>query len=181
MSLQTGEEIARTAQLVLSPTTLEIIGFELTGRHLVTQPSFLRIEDIRELSNIGFIVDSSDDISTLDDIITMRDIYELNFQLVNMKVIDTQEKKIGKVYDATFSTETFRIEQLCVARPFFKSFGDTELLIHRRQIKEITSDTIIVSAPTATVHTAHHANKPNLHVQFQDGNPLPQPETASRE
>lgn len=181
MSLQTGEEIARTAQLVLSPTTLEIIGFELTGRHLVTQPSFLRIEDIRELSNIGFIVDSSDDISTLDDIITMRDIYELNFQLVDMKVIDTQEKKIGKVYDATFSTETFRIEQLCVARPFFKSFGDTELLIHRRQIKEITSDTIIVSAPTATAHTTHHANKPNLHVQFQDGNPLPQPETASQE
>lgn len=180
MSLQTGEEIARTAQLVLSPTTLEIIGFELTGRHLVVQPSFLRIEDIRELSNIGFIVDSSDDISTLEDIITMRDIYELNFQLVDMRVIDTQEKKIGKVYDATFSTETFRIEQLCVARPFFKSFGDTELLIHRRQIKEITSDTIIVSTPTITANTAHH-NQPNLHVQFQDGNPLPQPETASRE
>lgn len=48
MSLQVGSEIATTSRCLVSPTNLKIIGFELTGKNLVTRPSFLRTEDIRE-------------------------------------------------------------------------------------------------------------------------------------
>ena len=60
MSLQVGSEIATTSRSLVSPTNLKIIGFELAGKNLVTRPSFLRTEDIRELSNIGFIIDSDE-------------------------------------------------------------------------------------------------------------------------
>lgn len=180
MSLQTGSEIARTTQLVISPTSLAVIGFELAGKQLVEQPSFLRLEDVREISNIGLIVDSSEDVSTLDDIIKLRDIYELNFQIANMKVVDTQGNKLGKVYDTTFSTDTFAIEQLCVARPILKSFGESELLIHRRQIIEINRDTIIVRAPTVRNEAKVTTTNP-VHVRFQDGNVVAQPETATQQ
>ena len=45
MSLQVGSEIATTSRCLVSPTNLKIIGFELTGKNLVTRPSFLRTED----------------------------------------------------------------------------------------------------------------------------------------
>ena len=41
MSLQVGSEIATTSRCLVSPTNLKIIGFELTGKNLVTRPSFL--------------------------------------------------------------------------------------------------------------------------------------------
>lgn len=178
MSLQTGEEIARTAQLLISPDTLKIAGFELSGKHLTAVPSFLRIEDIRELSNIGFIVDSSDEFIELDDVIAIRDIYDLQFQLDGMRVTDTHGKKIGKVYDSIFATESFTIEQLCVSRPLFQSFDDTELLIHKRQIVEINRDTIIVRTPTIRANDTR-TQRAEPAVLFR--NPRPQPETISQD
>lgn len=178
MSLQTGEEVARTAQLLISPDTLKIVGFELSGKHLTAVPSFLRIEDIRELSNIGFIVDSSDEFIELDDVIAIRDIYDLQFQLDGMRVIDMKGKKIGKVYDSIFASDTFTIEQLCVSRPLFQSFDDTELLIHKRQIIEINRDTIIVRTPTVrTGDTRMQRTEPT--VLFRSHHP--QPETISQD
>ena len=55
MSLQVGSEIATTSRCLISPTNLKIIGFELTGKNLVTRPSFLRTEDMecKCLINLG--------------------------------------------------------------------------------------------------------------------------------
>lgn len=142
MSLQTGTELARTTAAVIDPRTLSIIAYELSGPLLDEHPSFLRVADIREQSNIGLIVDSSDEFVGLDDVIKLKEVYEFNFEIVGLPVVDEKGKKLGKVDGYTIELESFIIQQINVKRPILKSLGDTELLIHRSQIVKV-SDTVI--------------------------------------
>ena len=146
MGLQTGGELARTKKAVIDPRTLEIVAYELTGSLLDTHPSVLRIVDVREFSEIGLIVDSSDEFVSPSDIIKLDEIFELNFTLIGMSVIDEKGRKLGKVDSYTIETGGFLIQQLGVKRPLLKSFNDTQLLIHRTQISEINNTAIVVNS-----------------------------------
>jgi uncharacterized protein YrrD len=148
MGLQTGSELARTSKAVIDPRTLEIIAYELTGSLLNMHPSLIRIVDVREFSDIGLIVDSSDEFVSPDDIIKLGEIYALDFTLIGMTVIDEKKRKLGKVDGYTIETGGFVIQQLSVKRPFLKSFDDTQLLIHRTQINEINNSEIVVNSET---------------------------------
>lgn len=144
MSLQTGSELARTKVPVIDPRTLTIVAYEVEGALLDEHPSLLRLEDVRELSNIGMIVDSSDEFIGLGDVIKIKAVHELHFQLIGMNVIDDHKRKLGKVSDYSIDAGSFILQQLNVKRPLLKSFGDAEFLIHRSQITEINDTTIIV-------------------------------------
>lgn len=144
MGLQTGSELARIRRAIVDPKTLEIVAYELEGPLLNLHPSLLRIADVREFSDIGVIVDSSDEFVSPDDIIKLGDIYRLDFDPINMKVIDEKRHKIGKVIGYTIDTTGFVIQQLNVRRPLFQAINDPELLIHRTQIAAINDDAIVV-------------------------------------
>lgn len=146
MGLQTGGELARTLREVINPHTLEVIAYELTGPLLDVHPSLLRVADVREFSDIGMIVDSSDEFVSPGDIIKLNEIYQLHFSLIDKPVIDVKRRKLGKVSSYTIETGGFVIQQLNVKRPFFRSLNDTELLIHRSQIREISDTQIIVES-----------------------------------
>ena len=179
MSLQTGEEIAYSENLLINPDTLHIAALELGGESLDEYPSFLRIEDIRELSSIGFIIDSSDECIGLEDVIAVKELYENGFQPVDKQVVDETGKKLGKVYDTVFNTDTFRIEQLCVNRPLLMSFGDTELLIRRTQIVDVTDKQIVVrSTATKQASVAKKKREP-IENPFRKPQNDPQPETIT--
>jgi hypothetical protein len=144
MGLQTGSELARTSKAIIDPKTLEIAAYELEGPLLDEHPSLLRIADVREFSDIGLIVDSSDEFVAVDDIIKLKEIYDLNFTPTGMTVIDEKRHKLGKVDSYTIETSAFLIQQLLVKRPLFKSLNDAHLLIHRTQITEINDREIVV-------------------------------------
>ncbi len=144
MGLQTGAELARTSQAIIDPRTLQIVAYELNGPLLADQPSFLRIADVREFSDIGLIVDSSDEFVTTGDIIKLDEIYKLHFMPTGMPVLDEKRHKLGKVDDYIIDTSSFVIQQLSVRRPLLQSLNDTHLLVHRSQITEINDDAIIV-------------------------------------
>lgn len=146
MGLQTGSELARTSKAIIDPRTLEIVAYELTGPLLDIHPSALRIADVREFSEIGLIVDSSDEFVSPIDIIKLNEIYKLDFVLVGMSVIDEKGHKLGKVDGYTIETGGFLIQQLSVKRPLLQSFNDTQLLIHRTQITEINNTAIVVNS-----------------------------------
>lgn len=144
MGLQTGSELARTSQAVIDPANLELVAFELSGNLLDSHPSLLRIADVREFSDIGIIVDSSDEFVSPDDIVKLNKIYKLHFQLEGRLVINEKKQKLGKVIGYTLDTTGFLVQQLSVKRPLLKSLNDTELLVHRSQITEINDQAIIV-------------------------------------
>ncbi len=144
MGLQTGGELARISRPIIDPHTLTVVAYEVTGPLLDVHPSLLRIADVREFSDIGVIVDSSDEFVAPEDIIKLSDIYKLNFTPEGMTVVDEKHHKLGKVSGYTLETGGFVIQQLNVKRPLLKSLNDAELLIHRTQITEITDREIIV-------------------------------------
>lgn len=146
MGLQTGSELARTERAIINPHTLEVVAYELSGPLLDQHPSLLRIPDVREFSDIGIIVDSSDEFVLPEDIIKLNEIYKLHFDLIGKSVIDLKKRRLGKVEGYTIETGGFVIQQLNVKRPLLKSLSDTHLLIHRSQIKEISDDRIVVES-----------------------------------
>ena len=144
MSLQTGTRLARTSAPLINPANLKIIAFKLDGPLLSEQPSFLRTADIREMSSVGMIIDSSDELIGLDDVIKIKQLHELNFSLIGMSVIDETGRKLGKVSNYTVDTSSFVIQQLDVQRGILKGLTETSILIHRSQITEINDNAIIV-------------------------------------
>lgn len=154
MGIQTGSELARTKAAIIDPASLTVVAYELGG--LVANPTLLRMQDVRELSDIGLIVDSAEEFVQPEDVIKLNDIYELHFTLLGMPVTDENRRKIGKVVDYTLETGGFVIQQLTVKRPLFKSLNDTELLVHRSQIIEINNTSIVV-------HSQAKAPEPELH------------------
>lgn len=146
LSLQTGSELAKATHPIVNPHNLTIIAYEVTGPHLDHHPSYLRIDDIRELSPIGMIIDSSEEFIQPDDIISQKDIYDLRFELIHKHVIDEKRNKVGKVIDYNLEAGGFVVEQLVVKRPLLKSFNDSELLIHRSQVIEVTDHAIVIKS-----------------------------------
>lgn len=149
MSLQTGAELARVKRVLVDPRDLTVIAYELSGTTLVEQPSFLRPIDVRELSNLGLIVDSSDEFVGLDDVIKIKQVHEFEFDVVGLDVIDDKKHHLGKVRSYNLDASSFVLEQLVVRRPFLKSLSESELLIHRSQILKVSDENIVVRS-TAT-------------------------------
>lgn len=149
MSLQTGAELATIARMLVDPRDLTIVAYELEGHNLDQRPSFLRPTDVRELSNLGLIVDSSDEFVALDDVIRIKQVYEYEFDLIGLDVLDDRKKKLGKVHGYNVDSGSFSVQQLVVRRPLLKSFGDTELLVHRSQIEEVRDSYVKVHSASA--------------------------------
>ncbi|OGL22276.1 hypothetical protein A2707_03025 [Candidatus Saccharibacteria bacterium RIFCSPHIGHO2_01_FULL_45_15] len=144
LGLQTGSELAVIESEIVNPHNLSIVAFELTGQLLDNPLSLLRVEDIREFSQIGMIVDSSDEFVQPDDVIKLKPIYDLHFSLKDKQVLSEKRNKLGKVMDYIIDSDSFVIQQIVVRRPLLKSFNDSELLIHRSQVIEVTDEAIVI-------------------------------------
>jgi uncharacterized protein YrrD len=151
MSLQTGGKLAQTMQAIIDPRNLTIAAFELEGPLLSHSPAYLRVNEIREVSSIGMIIDSNDEIVTRDDVISLENVLNMNFQLIGLTVIDEMKHKLGKVEDYTLETGDFVIQQLHIKRGLLRGLTDTGLLIHRSQVVEITDTQIVVKTTAKKV------------------------------
>ena len=144
VSIQTGAVIAEVVRAIVDPAQLNIVAYEVKGPLITKKPAYLRVADIREISDIGAIVDSVDEIISSGDVIRIDELIGLNFDLLNMSVTDEKRKKLGKIIDYTLDIGGFVIQQLTVKRPLIKRLNDTELLIHRSQIIEINNTSVVV-------------------------------------
>ena len=174
MGLQTSSQLAKTVSPLIDPANLKIVAYQVEGSLLTENPSLIRIADVRELSNIGMIIDSSDEFIGADDVVKIHDLIELGFELVGMNVIDEQKHRLGKVEDYSLDSESFVIQQLRVRRGLLKSLTDTELLIHRSQIVEINDNNIIVKTTAKKVEPTMEAERRAYINPFR--NSVPQPE-----
>lgn len=146
MSLQVGVKIAETIEPVIDPRNLTIMAYEVGGPLLEKRPQFIRIADIRELSDIGMIIDSSDELVEESDVIKIKELRDLHFSLLGMKVVNERGKRFGKVDDYVIDTDHFTIQQISVRGGLISSFSNTGHIIHRSQIVEISDTTITVKS-----------------------------------
>lgn len=171
-SIQNGGKVARTTRAIINPANLQIIAFEVSGPLIQQHPALMLLSDVRELSNMGFIVDDIDQFIAPTDVVRVNDVYQLKFDIIGKLVLDEKRHKLGKVIDFTIDTTQFLIMQLSVKRPLLRSFNDTEILVHRSQIIEINDDSIVV-------HSQAKTPEPELHeVVGSYINPFRKPKQA---
>ena len=144
LSMQAGGEIGYISGLVIDPNNLKIIAFYVTGATPSRNQNILDAKSIREYSNLGAVIDSSDEFVEKDDVIKISQIIDLKFSLIDLKVETKKGSKLGHVIDFTVTDDNFTVQQLIVKRPTLKSFLDPELTIPRTEIVEITDYKVIV-------------------------------------
>lgn len=148
LSLQTGSPLAVTSAPIIDPRRLHITAFYCEGPLLDFQPAVVHSDDVREFSDLGLIVNNSEDIMSPEGLVRLQEIIDFNFNFIGMKVIDDRNTKLGKVEDYVTETDSFLIQTFVVRRPLLKSFNEAKLVISRNQIAEIKDDVIVVKSPT---------------------------------
>ena len=178
MSLQTGAQLAKTAQPIVDPRQLKIVAFYVDGPRLTEKNAVLHPEDIREFSDIGMIVDSEEQLMSTEGLVRLQEIINYGFELIGTRVEDEQGRKLGKVASYALDPESYYVQQLYTQPSLLKRVVSTALTIHRSQIVSITNERITVRSNTV------EQSSPVENVVKEFVNPfrssaLEQPETAS--
>lgn len=181
MSLQTGTRLAQTTRPIIDPSNLRIIAYEVEGPLLAERPAFIRTVDVREYGRLGMIINGNDELIGLDDVIQIKKIYDLEFSLIGLHVIDEHKRKLGKVDDYTLDTADFVVQQLNVRRGLLKGITDTGLLVNRSQIIEINNTSVIVKAPSVkSAEPVMQAIRGEFVNPFRSNKPRTEPETMTK-
>jgi sporulation protein YlmC with PRC-barrel domain len=176
MGLQTGTKLAELSEPLIDPANLKILAYSLQGALLIESPSYILMNDVREFSSIGMIIDSSEEFIGLHDVVKVEKLHGLNFKLVGMAVIDQHRRKLGKVDDYSVESASFVIEQLNVKKSVL-AITDTSLLINRAQIVEINDRHIIVRTTAKKIEPVMESQQREYVNPFRS--PAPQPESSN--
>ncbi|MDQ5963230.1 MAG: hypothetical protein QG629_312 [Patescibacteria group bacterium] len=146
MSLRTGQAIATTTQAIINPDNLKIEGFYCTDR-FDKSTLVLLYQDIRDVVAQGIVVNDHDALTDPKDLVRLKHIFEIDYEVIGKRVVSTSGTRLGKVSDYAVEAETMYIQKLYVSRSILKDFAGGGLGIARDQVQEMTDKKIIVSDP----------------------------------
>lgn len=144
LSLRTGRPVATAVTPVINPNNLKVEGFYCVDSQNKKQ-LILLYQDIREIIPDGFIVNDHDVLAEPEELVRLKDVLKLHFELPGKQVETIGKEKIGKVSDYAVETETMFVQKIYVSRSIFKSLTSGSLSIDRTQINEITTKRIIIN------------------------------------
>ncbi|MFI5271194.1 MAG: hypothetical protein ACHQT9_04075 [Candidatus Saccharimonadales bacterium] len=144
LSLRTGSPVANVQSVIVNPNNLKIEGFYCQDK-FSKEILILLVQDIREILPQGFVVNDHDVLVEEEDLVRLKDVLELNFNVINKQVVTIDKQKVGKVSDYAAETTSMYIQKLYVSRSIFKSLSNGTLSIDRSQINEITPSKIIIN------------------------------------
>ncbi len=147
MSLRTGGQVATTTGAIINPNNLKIEGFFCEDGFERKKQLVLLYQDIRDLIPQGLVVNDHDVLAEPGELIRLKDIMALNFELIGKPVYSVSKEKIGKVNDFAAEGATMFVQKLYVAQSLIKSFGSGALSVDRTQIIEITNRKIVIQDP----------------------------------
>jgi uncharacterized protein YrrD len=176
MSLQTGTRLGTSGTPIIDPATLTIMAFFVNGAGGTQQePHVLMANDVREVGQMGMIIDAIDDLSPLSDLVRLQEIIALHFDVMGLTVIDEEKNKLGKVVDYSLDPTTFTIHKLYLKPPLLKSFQTHTSQISRHQIVEVNNNTIIVRSATVKEQAQNRITSGEFINPFRS----PQPKSQS--
>jgi uncharacterized protein YrrD len=147
LSLRTGGEIGTSIAPIVNPNTLKIEGWYAVARG-EREEFILPINEVREFINKGYIVDDHSALALAEDMVRLKEIVALRFDLIDKSVITESGSKLGKIVDYAVDNQSQYIKKLYVNPPFLKGLTSGQLLIDRSSIIEITNTKIVVSDAT---------------------------------
>ena len=144
LSLRTGSPIATISGPIINPDKLKIEGFYCQDRFDKRQLVLL-VQDIRDVLPQGYVVNDHDVLAEPEELIRLKEVMELDFELIGKPVVTVSKEKVGKASDYATETETMYIQKIYVAQSIIKSLTGGSLSIDRSQVNEITPRRIIIN------------------------------------
>jgi sporulation protein YlmC with PRC-barrel domain len=139
--------VATVIAAIINPDNLKVEGFYCQDNREKRQ-LILLCQDIRELLDKGFVIDDHDVLSEEDELIRLKKVLDINYQLIGKHVITVNKEKVGKVADYAVEVNTMVIQKIYVAQSIMKSLTGGSLSIDRTQINEITPKRVIINELT---------------------------------
>jgi len=143
LSLRTGTPIGTTLSAIINPNNLKIEGF-FCQENSTRKQLILLAQDIREILSQGVVVNDLDALTDPEELIRLKDILKVNFQLIG-KIVVTEKERLGKVSDYAVDIDSMFIQKLYVAQSVFKNFRGGNIGVERSQILEITDRRIVIN------------------------------------
>lgn len=156
LSLRTGSPIATILAPIINPDNLKVEGFYCQDK-FNKQKLVLLYQDIRDILPQGYVVDDHEVLVEPSELIRLKKVMEINYEILGKPVVTVDKQKVGKVSDYATETETMYIQKIYVAQSVFKSLTGGSLSIDRSQINEITPKRIIISELLKTARAASSA------------------------
>jgi uncharacterized protein YrrD len=153
MSLRTGSEVATAIAPIINPNNLKIEGFYCNDR-FENKELILLYQDIRDIIPQGIVIDDHDVLTEAEELVRLKDVLELEFELIGKPIETTSKEKVGKVSDFAVETTTMTIQKLYASQSILKSFTGGSLSIDRSQIVEITNKRVIINELLKTAPAA---------------------------
>lgn len=144
LSLRTGEAIADVLSPIINSNNLKIEGFYCQDSIDKAQLVLL-YQDIRDILPQGIVVNDHDVLTDPEDLVRLKEILELNFELIGKQVETISNEKVGKVSDYAFDAATMYIQKLYVSQSLLKSFTGGNLSVDRTQVHEITPKRVVIN------------------------------------
>jgi hypothetical protein len=144
LSLRIGSPIATITGPIINPNNLKIEGFYCQDR-FNRKELVLLYQDIRDMLPQGYVVNDHDVLVEPEELIRLKTVLELNFELIGKPVETVSKEKIGKISDYATETETMFIQKLYASQSVLKSLTGGTLSIDRTQVNEITPKRIIIN------------------------------------
>ncbi len=147
LSLRTGGVIGVAVTPIINPNNLKIEGWYAIN-HFEKGDFILPSIEIRDFIAKGLVVNDHDSLTQPDDMVRMKDVINLKFDLIGKSVVSENKKRLGKIVDYSVEEESYYIQKLYVSPSLLKGLTKEQVLIDRNQIVEITNKKIIVQDPT---------------------------------
>jgi len=143
LSLRSGSPIGNLVEEIINPDNLKIEGWYAIDR-FDRKKGVLLNQDVRCILPQGIAVNDHSDITDPKELIRLKDVMNIAFDLIGKKVRTESGKRLGKVIDYAFDKNGFFIEKIYVHQSVIKSLSGGQLVIDRSQIVEVTHEKMIV-------------------------------------
>ena len=149
LSLRTGGKIGFAVQPLINPNNLKIEGWY--AEDSVKKGEFiLPILEVRDFITKGIVVNDHDAITDPEDLVRLKEVIGIRFELQGKQVVTESKHKLGKVVDFAVN-DSFYVQKLYVNPPILKGLTGNQLLIGRNEIIEINDRQIVVNDPTESL------------------------------
>jgi sporulation protein YlmC with PRC-barrel domain len=143
VSLRTGGVVARIDSAIINPDNLKIEGFYCLDSRS-RERLILLVQDIRDIVPSGIVVDDHNVLSDASELVRLKQVLNLDFELVGKPVQTVKKQKLGKVNDYAVDDQSFYVQKLYVERSLLKSLSSGQLSIDRTEIVEVTDRRVII-------------------------------------
>lgn len=158
LSLRTGGVVAQTQTAIINPDNLKVEGF-FCADSFHGGLKILLNQDVRELIAKGVVVDDYEVLAEPEDLVRLKTVLEIDYQLIGKPVVTKKHRRVGKVTDFALDSETLYVQKIYVGQSILKKLGGT-LSVDRNQVIEVTDKKIVIKDPQQPVRATETASQP---------------------